>query len=603
MTQLARPSATDVRRRRGVILAVLCVSLLVVSLDTTVLNVALPAILRGLSASSSELQWIVDAYAVVLAGLLLVAGSLGDRWGRKWVFVTGLIVFGAGSAASAFAGSPDQLIAARAFMGIGGAGIMPSTLSLLTNVFPGEAERQRAIGIWSGTTGLGIALGPIVGGWLLSHFWWGSVFLLNVPITIIGCLAALWLVPNSKNPSAPRPDPIGALLSIVGMSLLLWGIIEAPNRGWTSALVIGAIAGAVCTLGLFFVWERRCPHPMLNVALFRQRRFSVAIATMAMLIFTLMGALFLLTQYLQFSLGYTALQTGIRIMPIAAVLLVSAPSSTWLVRRTNTKVVVFAGMACTAVGFLLLAWTSVHSTYLDTLPALLLLGIGTGLAFAPSTDAVMGSLAPLETGVGAATNAAALQTGGALGVGVLGSLLNTRYAGGLRSSLGHYRIPTSVLHVITGSLGGALAVAQHVGGTLGAELAFVSRQSFVNGMDLSVTVGAAIAGVSALAVLALLPARPGPPGRAPAEPGGHEATDVLSKRPEPAVPRSPQSSVVSCDTTLARGPSWLDNWRATLGPRPRQGCARRHAVGGDIGVVRADGRTAKSQTYRIGGTR
>lgn len=493
--------------RRWASLAVLCVSLLVVSLDNTVLNVALPTLVRDLNATSSQLQWIVDAYAVVFAGLLLVVGSLADRWGRKWVFVAGLCVFGAGSIASAFSGSPDQLTASRAFMGVGGAAIMPSTLSLLTSIFPGDAERQRAIGIWSGTTGLGIALGPIVGGWLLAHFWWGSVFLINVPIAALGVLAALWLVPNSKSASAPRADPLGAVLSIVGMALLLWGIIEAPTRGWSSLSVLGALAGAGVVLLGFFWWERHCDHPMLDVALFRSRRFSVAIGAMAMIIFTLMGLLFLLTQYLQFSLGLSALQTGVRIMPIAAVLLVVAPLSTVVVRWTNTKVVVFSGMGFITVGLLLLATTTVSGTYLDALPSLMLLGLGVGLAFAPSTDAIMGSLPPSQTGVGAATNGAALQTGGALGVGVLGSLLNSRYADQMHTGLAHFSIPPSVFHVITGSLGGALAVAQRVGGTAGSQLAQLGREAFISGMDLAVTVGAVITAVAALGVLALLPGR------------------------------------------------------------------------------------------------
>ena len=506
-SETSEHSAIRPIRDRRLILTVLCVSLLIVSLDNTILNVALPVIVRTLHASSSSLQWIVDSYAIVFAGLLLVAGSLGDRLGRKWVFMTGLAIFSAGSAVSAFSGTADRLIAARAFMGIGGAAIMPSTLSILTSTFTEARERARAIGIWSGTTGLGVAVGPVAGGWLLAHFWWGSVFLVNVPIALIGLFAAVWLVPNSKNSNTKRSDPIGAGLSIVGMGLLLWGIIEAPNRSWTSPLILGAIAAALAVLTLFIVWERHSSHPMLEVSFFKSRRFSAAVGAMGLVMFALMGGLFLLTQYLQFSLGYTAFETGLRIAPIAAVLLVVAPLSSVVDRLVGTKPVVFAGMAIVALGFGLLTRVTVHDTYMDVLPAFLLIGLGTGLAFAPSTESVMGSLPVDQAGVGAATNGAALQTGGALGVGVLGSLLNTRYQNRLAPVLAHYKMPASILHLITGSLGGALAVSQKIGGVLGPELANFARRSFVSGLDLAVSVGAVVVGTAGLVVLVVLPNR------------------------------------------------------------------------------------------------
>ena len=499
----ARPAP----RRRWPVLAVLCVSLLLVSLDNTILNVALPEIVRAMRATSSQLQWIVDAYAVVFAGLLLVFGSTGDRVGRKWVFLAGLIVFGSGSALSAFSGSPHRLIAARAVMGIGAAAIMPSTLSILTNVFTTASDRARAIGIWSGTTGLGVAIGPIVGGWLLAHYWWGSVFLVNVPIAAIGLVAAAWVVPNSKNPHAKRPDPLGAVLSTAGMGLLLWGIIEAPNKSWVAPEVLGTIMAGVAVLAGFVAWEHRSDHPMLELTFFRSRRFSVAMASMGMVIFALMGALFLLTQYLQFSLGYSALETGVRVGPIALLLLVFAPLSPLLVRKVGTKPVVFSGMGIIAAGLALLSRTTVHGSYLDAIPALVCLGVGTGLAFAPCTESVMGSLPPEQAGAGSGTNSSALQVGGAMGVAVLGSLLNTRYQDRIEPVLVHHAVPVPVAHLITGSLGGALAVAQAVGGALGSALAAVARLAFVSGMDLALTVGAAVVGMSALVTLVLLPNR------------------------------------------------------------------------------------------------
>jgi len=493
--------------RRWATLSVLCVSLLVVNLDTTILNVAMPTIVRDLRASSSDLQWIVDVYAVFFAGLLLVLGSLGDRIGRKRVFVAGLLLFALGSAASAFSGTPHLLIAARGLMGIGAAAIMPSTLSILTNVFVKEQDRARAIGIWSATTGLGVAIGPIAGGWLLAHFWWGSVFLVNVPIVVLGLLASIWLVPDSKNPSSKRPDPIGALLSTVGMGLLLWGIIEAPNRTWESPLVLGSLGGAALVLGAFVAWERRSDHPLLELSFFSSRRFSAAMSSMALVIFALTGVLFLLTQYLQFSLGYSALQAGLRVAPLALILLVAAPASILLARRFGTKPVVATGMAAIAVGLWLLSRTTAAGDYRSALPAFLILGIGTGLAFAPSTESVMGSLPRTQAGIGSATNSTALQLGGALGVGVLGSLLASRYQGRMHFVLAHQSVPASVLHVIDGSLGGALAVAQHVGGAGGTALAESARRSFLSGMDLAMTVGAVAVAVGAMVVLAVLPSR------------------------------------------------------------------------------------------------
>lgn len=499
------PSGNPPVRHHWRVLAVLSVSLLIISLDNTILNVALPAIVRSMHASSSELQWIVDAYIIVFAGLLLVAGSLGDRVGRKWVFMGGLLIFAAGSATSAFSGTPDQLIAARAFMGIGAAAIMPSTLSILINVFTDAKDRARAIGFWTGTSGLGLAAGPVAGGWLLAHYWWGSVFLINVPIAAVAFLAVIWLVPNSRNPASERPDPIGAGLSILGLTLLLWGIIEAPVRSWTSPLVLGAIAAAALVLTGFVLWERHSTHPMLQLAFFGSRRFSVAMGAMALVFFALLGGLFLLTQYLQFSLGYSALQAGLRVTPIAAVLLVAASFSTMLVRFLGTKLVVFTGVGLIAGGLGLVSRVTVHGTYLDMLPAFLLIGVGTGLAYAPCTESVMGSL-PLDlAGVGSATNSTALQAGGALGVAVLGSLLNTRYQNQMATMLAHFPMPEAILDQINGSLGGALAVAHHLGPPLSAELTQLARRSFVSGMDLAVIVGAIVLGIAALAILTTLP--------------------------------------------------------------------------------------------------
>lgn len=548
--------------RRGPILAVLCTSLLIVSLDNTILNVALPVLVRHLHASSSELQWIVDAYAVVFAGLMLVAGSLGDRLGRKPVFVTGLVAFAAGSAWSAFSSTPDMLVAARAFMGLGASAIMPSTLSILTNVFTSDRDRARAIGIWSGTTGLGVAIGPVAGGWLLDHFWWGSVFLVNVPIALVGAVLALWLVPNSHDPAARSPDVLGALLSIAGLGLLLWGIIDAPTRSWTSVPVLAATTGGCAVLALFGWWEHRSRHPMLDLAFFRAPRFSAAMGTLGLTMFALMGGLFILTQYLQFSLGYSPLAAGLRLAPMAAVLLVVAPVSNLIASRIGTKPVVLCGLALIVVGLLALSRTTVHGTYRDVLPPLVMMGIGIGLAFAPCTESVMGALPRARAGVGSATNGAALQTGGALGVGIMGSILNNRYRDVLAPHLAGYHVPGQVLGTINGSLGGALTVAADVGGAVGAALAADARTAFVSGTTAAAVVAAAVVAGAALIVLVALPnrsRRPGEDGSGVSRPAPHRPGTQLRFRP----------------VRNSRRGSWPD----TAGDSPRHSRNRPRAAG------------------------
>jgi EmrB/QacA subfamily drug resistance transporter len=514
MTIHVRPEVMAVRSpepgqpgRRWLSLAVLCVALLMVNLDNTVLNVALPTLVRDLHATTTQLQWIVDAYVLVFAGLLLVGGSVADRVGRKKVFCTGLLAFAAGSAWAAFSGSTGMLIAARASMGIGGAVMMPATLALITSIFTDTAERQRAIGLWAGTTGLGVALGPIVGGALLARFWWGSVFLINVPVAVAGFACAIPLIPESRNRAARRPDLAGAALSMAGLGLLLWSLIEAPVRGWTSPRVLAAGAGGIAVLALFTWWESRTTHPMLNLAFFRNRAFTGAVCSMGMVTFGLFGALFLLTQYLQFSLGYSALAAGIRVLPAAGMIAVIAPLSALALRTTTARYTVAAGLACIAVGLWLLAGTTVASTYGSILPGIMLLGAGAGLAMPAATESVMGSLPRGDTGVGAAANGAFLQTGGALGVAVIGSLLNTRYAGDMSAALAPYHVPAAVSQAVTGSLGGALEVAARIGGHLGELLAGAARSAFVSGMDLGLLTGAGAAIGGCVIALAILRSR------------------------------------------------------------------------------------------------
>jgi EmrB/QacA subfamily drug resistance transporter len=430
---------------------------------------------------------------------------VADRIGRKKVFCAGLLAFAAGSAWAAFSGSTGMLIAARASMGIGGAIMMPATLSLITSIFTDAGERQRAIGLWAGTTGLGVALGPIVGGALLARFWWGSVFLINVPIAVAGFAFAVPLVPESRSQVARQPDYAGAALSIAGLGLLLWSLIEAPVRGWTSMRVLAAGTGGLAVLALFVLWESRTTHPMLNLALFRRRALSGAVCSMAMVAFGLFGTLFLLTQFLQSSLGYSALDAGIRVLPAAGMIAVVAPLSAFGLRVTTVRYTVAAGLLFIAGSLWQLSGATVASTYVSILPGIMLLGVGVGLAMPAATESVMGSLPGAETGVGAATNGAFQQTGGALGVAVIGSLLNIRYTDNISAVLAPYHVPAAVLGPIRGSLGGALEVAARVGGRLGVELAAAARSAFISGMDLGLLTAACVALGGCAVALTVLP--------------------------------------------------------------------------------------------------
>ncbi|HEY8981760.1 MAG TPA: MFS transporter [Streptomyces sp.] len=503
---------------RWTALVVLCVSLLIVTLDNTILNVALPTLVRELDASTTELQWIVDAYALSFAGLLLVAGGAADRFGRRRVFTAGLVVFGATSAWAAGSGSTAMLVAARAGMGVGAAMMMPATLAIITDMFREPVQRRRAIGVWAGTSGLGIAIGPLAGGLLLEHFWWGSVFLVNLPFAAAGLVCALLLVPESRDPAAPASDPVGAALSVAGLGLLLWAIIEAPVRGWTSAVVLGSGCGGLVVLAGFARWERACGHPLLNLGFFRERRFSVAVSSVSLAMFGLFGALFVLTQYLQFGLGYSALGTGVRTLPVAGLLALTAPLSSALVRRAGTKAVVGAGLGIVAAGLWQLSAVRPSWVFGDALVGMLLLGLGAGLVIPAALDSLMGTLPQSRTGVGSATNGVAVQVGGALGVAVIGSLLTTRYQDRLGPPLAPYRLPSGLSDQVLGSLGGALELAGRVGGTAGRTLVDVARSAFTDGMGLGLTVGAAVAAGGAALALAALPSRPR--ASAEAEPPG-----------------------------------------------------------------------------------
>jgi EmrB/QacA subfamily drug resistance transporter len=496
-----------IHERRWWALAVLCLALLIITLDNTILNVAIPALVQDLHASTSQLQWIVDGYTLVFAGLLLTLGSVGDRYGRKGALMIGVTIFGLGSAMSAFAGSATQLIFTRASMGIGAALIMPATLSLLTNIFADPRERARAIGAWAAVAGASGALGPVLGGVLLAHFSWGSVFFVNIPIIVVVLIAGARLLPSSRDEDAPKLDPLGAVLSIVGLVAVLWGIIEAPTKGWGDGTVITSLVVGAAFLGAFVLWELHSSHPMLDVRFFKNRRFSAANMAITLVFFAMFGQAFLATQYLQTVLGYSALESGLRMLPMAVVMVAVSPLAPRLVERIGTKIVVGTGLLIVVVGLLVYATVPVENGYWHLLGAFFFVAVGMALTMAPATESVMGSLPRAKAGVGSAMNDTTRQMGGALGVAILGSLLATTYRPGITRKVAGLALSPEQLAAAKDSIGGAVQVAASLPGEVGRQLALGAKTEFVDGMHISVLVAAIIVAVASAVVFLFLPAR------------------------------------------------------------------------------------------------
>jgi len=476
----AQPPATTAYTRRWYTLGVLCLSLLVIVVDSTIVNVALPTFTRELHASTSGLQWIVDAYTLTFAALLLLAGAIADRYGRHHALAAGLAVFAAGSLAAAFTHTTAELIAARAVMGIGGAFIMPATLSIITSVFTDPAERTKAIGLWSAVSGLGVAIGPVAGGWLLAHFSWDSIFLVNLPIVAVALVAGRWLVPASRAPQSGRLDLTGAVLSVAALTILTYTIIEAPGNGWLSATTLGMAAVAVALLAAFVVWEARSDHPMLPLHLFRNRRFTGAGLTITVLFFALSGAVFLNSQILQFVLGYSPLAAGVRALPSAAALAVFSPVGASLAKRAGTLVPVALGLAAVTGGLALFATASAASGYGHYILAMVIVCAGIGLAMSAATAASMQELPPAMAGVGSAVNDTTRNMGSVLGVAVIGSVTASVFASRM-AHLGHGTL---------GSVGAAAVAAHRAGGAHGADVLHAAASAFVAGADRAVLAGA-----------------------------------------------------------------------------------------------------------------
>lgn len=509
-----------VQRRRWLILGVLCLSVFVIVIDGTIINVALPTLVRELGATTSQLQWVVDAYTLVFAGLLLAAGSLGDRFGRKGFLIAGMALFGLFSALGALATSPDQLIAARGAMGIGAALIFPATLAILVNVFRNPAERPKAIAVWAATSGLSVALGPVTGGFLLEHFWWGSVLMVNVPIVVIAIVLIARFVPTSRDETIQRFDPAGMVLSIVGVSLLVWAVIEGPTHGWLSATSIIAFAVALVLLTAFILLERRISHPMLDVRVFNNARFSAGSASVTIAFFALFGFIFMVTQYFQFVRGYGTLSAGVHTVPFAVFTGVAAPSSAKLAERIGTKQVVAAGLAMMAIGLFGAGALAADSPYAYVVVTMFFLGGGLGLVNAPATEAIMGSLPPEKAGVGSAVNDTTRELGGTLGVAVVGSLFSSVYASSLLDGTRGLPIPAAALAAAKESVGAAVQVAAQAGQTAGPGAGAAVKQAvdnaFMDGFRVGSWAAAAVTFVGAVLAYRFLPAR---------AIGGHPAVD------------------------------------------------------------------------------
>jgi len=490
--------------RRWKTLAVLSLALLIIGLDNTILNVALPSLQKEFDASSSTLQWIVDSYLLVFAGLLLTMGTLGDRFGRKRALQLGLLLFGGASLGVLIADSANQLIAIRAAMGVGGALIMPATLSVITNVFPRE-ERGKAIGIWSGMASVGIGLGPLIGGLLIEYLDWRWVFLVNVPVAAIALVAGIVLVPDSRDPEPGAFDLVGAFLSVAALVTLVYPIIEAQDRGWTDTRILTCF-GAAAALGAAFVrWELHTREPMLNLSFFRNPRFSIASASISLAFFALFGSIFALTQYLQDAHGYSALKAGAAMVPLAGGLVLGAISSIRLVRRVGTTRVVTAGLL--GLGTLLttsLVWT-VDMPYWPLGCWFFGAAVCMGWIMGPATESVMGAVPPQKSGVASAMNDVTRQVGGALGTAVIGSLIGSLYASRISDSTGGLSEPAR--HAAEDSIGKANSVAETLPVAQGAKLADAAASAFTEALGIGLSAAAACALVAAVVVKLWLPAR------------------------------------------------------------------------------------------------
>jgi DHA2 family multidrug resistance protein-like MFS transporter len=482
--------------RRWAVLWILCGSLVLVVVSVSSLNVAIPSIQGALGTSGSELQWIIDSYALVFAGLLLPAGALGDRYGRREALLFGLVVFGIAAVGGMLAGGATELIVWRGVMGAGAAFIMPATLSIVATVFAPD-ERPKAIAIWAGFAGAGGVIGLISSGLLLRAFWWGSVFAVNIPLVVLMVAAVVLFVPTSRDPDATRLDPVGAALSIIGLVALVFGIIEGPEKGWGAAPTLGAFAIAALALIAFVVWELRSDHPMLDPRYFRKRRFSLGSLTITATFFGIFGMFFVITQFLQFVQQYDALEAGLRILPYGVVLLIVSPKAADLTVRFGDRLVMLVGMVIATIGFVILGLLQADSPYWPTALGLIVVAVGTGLLMPPATTALVASLPAAKAGVGSAMNDTTREVGGAIGIAVGGALLSIGYRNGVKGSLDG--LSPEATESAEDSIGGLHAnpETQH--------LLDVGGDAFTDGMQLAMFAAAGLLALAAIAVAVFHP--------------------------------------------------------------------------------------------------
>ncbi|MEU7379020.1 MULTISPECIES: MFS transporter [unclassified Streptomyces] len=503
--------AEDARRdpRRWWALAALVASMLVLGFDMTILNVALPTMAKDLGATTGQQQWMVDAYVVVFAALMLPAGLLGDRFGRRLMLIAGLGVFLAGSVVGALAADVHAVVAARAVMGVGGALVMPLALSVLPSMF-GPEERTKAVGVISAASALGLPLGPIIGGWLLNHFWWGSVFLINVPMAAIGVAACVFLLPETRDPASPKVDTLSTALTATGLGALIYAIIEAPDRGWGDPRVLAMFAAAAVLLAGLVLRERREARPMLDMTLLARRGFLFNTIAATLVMFVLSGLMFVLPPYLQAVLGHDALGTGVRLLPMMGGLLVAAKGAQPVVARFGPRAVVTAGLVVLAFAALLGSRTTVDSGYGFTALWLSIAGAGFGFSVVPAMDGALGALPADRAGSGSGLLMTLRQVGGAVGIALLGSLL----ASAFRQRLDVTGLPAGTAHTAERSVVAAHLVAERTGS---AHLAASANGAYVHGMGLVLLVGGIASVVAALLAAAFLPG--GARGAVEAEPG------------------------------------------------------------------------------------
>jgi EmrB/QacA subfamily drug resistance transporter len=535
--------------RRRPILLVLCLSLLIVVIDNTILNTALPTLARVLHAGTSSLQWITDAYTLCFAALLIPAGALGDRYGRRISLIGGLTVFAAGSIAAAFSTGTGTLIVARVVMGLGATFVMPATLSILNAVFPPK-ERPQAIAAWSAVAGVGIILGPTLGGLLLTHFWWGSVFLINVPLVAIAIAGVILVVPETAEADGHRLDWRGTVLIALALVALVDAIIEAPSRGWTDAMTLAEAAAGLAAIAAFIWWELRTAHPLIDLRVFASRAFSASAAAVTVIFFALFGSLFVLTQYLQLVHGYSPLSAGVRALPFALAMGAMSPLSPVIAGRLGTRIVIPAGMVMMGLGLFDLSTAQVHSSYPPLAVAVAIMGAGMGLVMAPASTAIMSSVPSHQAGAGSAINDTIREVGGALGIAVIGSISAAAYTARLGTTLAAAHVPASVTHAATGSVAAADALSLRAGGAAGAQLAGAAHAAFVHAMSLGLRVAAVVALASAIAAVFALPRHRGQLAAGPLVASAGPAADH-----EPVLVAAAQAGAVVAARTAVTTPA------------------------------------------------